>query len=523
MKNFTYRSREEKENIEEILRQRKRKVNRQQIVAATVLGVILLILGLYIGRKVFFSDFDGYIHVDANQVRTPFDIFLDSMFVETGDIVMPGDTLYSYFMMDVMTEQANINNEPIIVARNRDITLRHAQLAQQIEVQKVRIAELRKQISLENHNIQFGLSDNSHRMDLERQLSEALAQLKAMQAEAGILAGMRRATDPSVRGIHGSGGASGLQLYDNFRSRAYNEARRFRLATDSAIIVNIVAPDRMVFFEKELILTAQHLNLTDNNLHVVAYIPPDEIHNITYNSLAEIVVNEHLSFDAHVSIIGMRTEEIPENLRSYFTKKNTALIARLDIDYDQTIPYWSVASGLPVTVRIRNLETWRSDSPSNYLWVTTGEGVSNESLDDYMHRRRHYSVLERRIEEARADSLREERRRHRADSIAAIKAKEDSIRNAADAERARIEDEAKVFYVITNVFASSERAEKRASELRALAIYGSGALKRSGKWYVYAGRYATHEEASAEARTLSRTQHDLRDAWVLDSRKPEKK
>ena len=47
----------------------------------------------------------------------------------------------------------------------------------------------------------------------------------------------------------------------------------------------------MVFFEKELLMTAQHLNLTDNNLHVVAYIPPDKIHNITYNSLAEIVVN----------------------------------------------------------------------------------------------------------------------------------------------------------------------------------------------------------------------------------------
>ncbi|PWL61658.1 MAG: hypothetical protein DBY35_04920 [Bacteroidales bacterium] len=66
MKNFTYRSHDEKENIEEILRQRKRKVNRQQIVAATVLGVILIILGLYVGRKVVYSDFDGYIHVDAN-------------------------------------------------------------------------------------------------------------------------------------------------------------------------------------------------------------------------------------------------------------------------------------------------------------------------------------------------------------------------------------------------------------------------------------------------------------------------
>lgn len=113
-----------------------------------------------------------------------------------GDIVLPGDTLYSYFMMDVMTEQANINTEPIIVARNRDLTIRYNSLLQEIAVQKVRIAELRKQISLENHNIQFGLSDNSHRMDLERMLSEALAMLKAMQAEAGMLGGMRPVNRP---------------------------------------------------------------------------------------------------------------------------------------------------------------------------------------------------------------------------------------------------------------------------------------------------------------------------------------
>ena len=522
MKNFTYRSHDEKENIEEILRQRKRKVNRQQIVAATVLGVILIILGLYVGRKVVYSDFDGYIHVDANQIRTPFDIFLDSLYVETGDIVLPGDTLYSYFMMDVMTEQANINTEPIIVARNRDLTIRYNSLLQEIAVQKVRIAELRKQISLENHNIQFGLSDNSHRMDLERMLSEALAMLKAMQAEAGMLGGMRRSTDPAARGIHGTGG-DGAQIYDNFRARSLQAAQRFRLATDSAIIVNIVAPDRMVFFEKELLMTAQHLNLTDNNLHVVAYIPPDKIHNITYNSLAEIVVNENLSFDAHVSVIGMRTEEIPENLRSYFTKKNTALIAKLYIDYDHRIPFWSLASGLPVTIRIKNLDTWKSDSPSNYLWVTTGAGVNDSSLVDYLNRRRHYSVIERRMEEARADSLKQARKQHRADSLAALRQSEDSLLKVENERRAAAAESEKVFYIITNVFQSEKNADTKVAELQDMALSGSGKLYRSGKWYVYAARYASMDEAAAELKTISRTQREFRDAWILDSRKPEKK
>lgn len=524
MKNFTYRSHDEKENIEEILRQRKRKVNRQQIVAATVLGVILIILGLYVGRKVVYSDFDGYIHVDANQVRTPFDIFLDSMFVEIGDIVLPGDTLYSYYMMDIMTEQANINTEPAIVARNRELTLRHTALQHEIDVQKVRIAELRKQITLENHNIQFGLSDNSHRMDLERQLSEALAQLKALQGELAVVGGMRSSTDPSRRGI----GGAGQQIFDNPGLRANRTSMRFRIATDSAIIVNIVAPDRMVFFEKELLMTAQHLNLTDNNLHVVAYISPDQIQNITYNSLAEIIVNENLSFDAHVSIIGMRTEEIPENLRSYFTKKNTALIAKLDIDHDQRIPFWSVASGLPVTVRIKNLDTWQSEAPSNYLWVTTGGGVSDESLKQYQNRRRRYSIIERKAEEARADSLKRLRKQQRADSIAELQRQEEAAREQQAAEPKPVKkvaangDGKKVFYIIANVFQSEENADKRLRQLDDQAVEGGGKLFRSGQWYVYAGRYATMDEAAAALKTLSSTQREFRDSWILDSRKPEK-
>ena len=136
MKNFTYRSHEEKENIEEILRQRKRKINRQQIVAGSVLGVIIAVIALYIGRQVYYTDFDGYIHVDANQIRTPFDIFLDSLYVETGDVVLPGDTLYSYYMMDMMVENANYNTEPAIVARNRDLTLRYNNILQQIQDRK---------------------------------------------------------------------------------------------------------------------------------------------------------------------------------------------------------------------------------------------------------------------------------------------------------------------------------------------------------------------------------------------------
>ena len=86
MKNFTYRSFEEKENIEAIIKQRRRKVNRQQIISGCILAIVLGSIGLYIAHHIFYTELDGYVHVDANKVRTPFDIYLDSVYVKTGDI-----------------------------------------------------------------------------------------------------------------------------------------------------------------------------------------------------------------------------------------------------------------------------------------------------------------------------------------------------------------------------------------------------------------------------------------------------
>lgn len=527
MRNFTYRSEEEKENIEEILRQRKRKLNRQQLIAGAILGVILVILGLYAARQVYYTEFDGFIHVDANQVRTPFDIFLDSLYVETGDVIVPGDTLYSYYSMDLMVRHADITSEPDIFARYRDLTLRYNSILQEIEVLKVRISELRKQISLESHNIQFGLSDNSHKMDLERLLTESLAQLKALQNELAMVGGMRGSLSPAIRQqAHSSGYDHEQQIYDDIRSKSLKETMRFRLATDSAIVVNIMAPDRMVFFQKESIMTLQHLKLMDNNLHVIAYIPVDKINNITYNSNAEVVVNENLSFSAHVSVIGMRTEVIPENLRSYFTKKNTALIANLEIDYDQTIPFWSVAPGLPVVVRIKNIETWRSDAKSNYIWVTTGEGVNHKSLELFMRRKRHHSVLEREADApfevysqpntVPADSVNESRT-VKTDTDTAATAAAPKAPQPVKVGRTNKDDYA--FDIIVNVYSKEENANNRINALKSMGFKDAAKILRSEKWYISIDRFATRSEAEAAVEKLKSQSREYREAWILDSRK----
>ncbi len=380
MKNFTYRSTEEKENIEAILRQRKRKLNRQQVIAGSILGVILFAIGFYIVYHAYYTEYDGYIHVDANRMRTPFDVYIDSVYVKPGDIVAPGDTLYSYYMLEMLVKQANPYEEAGIVAKNRDISLRYETTRQEINVLKVKITELKNQIEVESHNARLGLSSNSHKLDLERQLKESEARLKALHHESAILRRMKRETTPKfARNTKKEAGPalSQGQIYDNINSSSMSEAVNFRLASDSAIITSVSAPARMIFFAKEEILALQHLNLDANNLQVVAYVPIDKIHRIDNHTEAKIIISDEVSLYARVSSLGLRTEAIPENLQSYFTKNNISLIAVFQFEPGQVAPFWAMTSGIPVTIRIRNWDLWNKKSEDDdYLWFTTGKGLS---------------------------------------------------------------------------------------------------------------------------------------------------
>ncbi|MCM1531382.1 MAG: SPOR domain-containing protein [Bacteroides sp.] len=382
MKNFTYRSSEEKENIEAILRQRKRKLNRQQIIAGSILGLIIAAIGFYVGYHAYYTEYDGYIHVEANRMRTPFDIYVDSVYVKPGDIVAPGDTLYSYYMIDLLVKQANPYEEAGIVARHREISLRYESTRQEINVLNVKIKGLRQQIGVESHNTSLGLSSNSHKLDLERQLDESEAKLKALGHELTVLRRMKRETtprfaaakknvEPTVQG----------QIYDNTRASSMSNVICHRLAGDSSIITTVNAPERMIFFAKEEILTLQHLNLDANNLQVVAYVPVDKIHRINQSSEARIIVSDKVSMDARVSSLGLRTETIPENLRSYFTKNTISLVATFRFEPGQTVPFWAVTSGLPVRVRIRNWSRRRQEQAGDYLWFTTDKGLQRTRPD----------------------------------------------------------------------------------------------------------------------------------------------
>lgn len=493
MKNFTYRSIDEKENLEAILRRRRRKLNWQQMISGFILATIVIMVLLYCGRQIYYTEYDGYMHVDVNRVRAPYNIYLDSIYVSPGKIINKGDTLFSYYIMDWLVMDANPNDEPEIRARRRSLTLQYTSTSQQIGVLDVRIAELKKQIATESHNIRFGLSNNAHKLDLERELLEAEAQQKALRNEQEVLGGMMRETDFSNPTSTRNKGQ--LQIYENPSSNLSRVNRRYYISNKNAFVVNVHTPIHMVFFEKEDIISLQHLDLQANNLQVLAYIPIDKAHRINNNMSAEVIINDELSFSAHVVIKGVRSELIPEHLRSFFAKQNTALIAILEIDEGQIIPFWSATSGLPVKIRIKNIRfgddrTIRDDE----MQYEVGRGfMVNTSEADQKKNTGERTETAGEPEQANKDTV---------------------VPDAGNAGR---------FRIITNVFQREDKAARRVGQLRDKGLPASAKMYRSGQWYVYCSAHNTIEEAREALNNLVRTTRECNDSWILDTHKSEKK
>lgn len=484
MKSFTYRSLDEKENLEAILRRRKRKLNRQQVISGVILTTIIGLVLLYCGRQILYTEYDGYIHLDVNRVRAPYNIYLDSVYVSPGKIIAKGDTLFSYYVMDWLVHDADPDDEPEIHARRRNLILQYTSAYQQTGVLDVRIAELKKQIAIERHNIQFGLSDNAHKLDLERELLEAEARKKALRNELGVLARMIRETNTGNPGARNRGQ---LQIYENPGSDQSKESRRYYISNNDAFIVNVHAPMHMVFFEQEDIITLQHLDLQANNLQVLAYVPIDKAHRMSNNMKAEVIVGDDLSFSARVVIKGIRAELVPEHLRSYFARQNTALIALLEIDKGQVIPFWSTASGLPVTVRVRNFHF--------------GDGQEVRKEDMRYEVGRGFLVNDstpiRREPAATTDTV-----------SAAVTGK--VLSSTPGTGR---------FRIIVNVFGREEWADIQVKELHGNGWKKGAKMYRSGKWWVYSSAHDTREEAAEILRELKRTSGNYREAWILDTQK----
>lgn len=321
-----------------------------------------------------YAQYDGYIKIDQNHVRALDDIYVLRLHKKVGEHVNPGDTLYSYVLLNNIIGQYDVNHRPAVIKEAADMKLQ-AQLAkQQIPVLRTKLFELQKQIRSESNDIFYGLTDNTAQNNLKAQIEETKTEIRKQISTVAIY---EQSIGNTRQYIHGSG-------YDRDRAgmpyspegKRYNGSLvLYACAPDSGIITDIKVPANTVLFKTEEVMSMQYSNYGIANLGVMVYVPSDKVDYISKASDVEVIVNRDIILKAHVKLLGLRVEDIPKHLLSNFSHDIDAVIAYLNFDKGQVVPYWVLNDNLPVRVRVNKLKS-KNQPFSDRQFIFTGDGGS---------------------------------------------------------------------------------------------------------------------------------------------------
>jgi len=513
MRDFSFYKSESNDSneIESIIRHRRRKIAKQQFIYTVILLIIIAFICIWLYRKTVYVEFDGYVSLDITQFRSDEDIYFLRANVRVGDLVTPGDTLFSYAIAENFFNHTHNDYEPAIVSRNRDAKVQYGLARQDLEVLKVRISELERRLATEDHNIRFGLSDNHNKLRTEQELAEAREQYKALRRKLGVLWDAVNQSNKSLSRLNnnGHGYLRIAHMYDYELLKKLGMVY-YSVAVDSAIVTQKFVPANSLALRGEPIMSLQSLNARDNNLVVIAYVMPDEMKYVNYHSQAEIIVNDEVSYTGSVMMLGARTEEIPGELRSTLSRDHTASIVVFDIAPNQDIPYWSLSDHVPVRIRINKFKD-RTPILGDYIIYNTTTGVYPQTLMHPMHKctKDHSHTL---VHHHHTDSVHATAHDHTAaqDSVAA----KSKAPDAQPTDTVMQGNAAGPYHLIVASGQDRNGAENQAAMLRKKGYINAKVFSIDGHQRVSICSYATETEAEKAKQKLIR-QKEIGNAWIL--------
>ncbi|WP_462333528.1 HlyD family secretion protein [Phocaeicola plebeius] len=372
MKNFNYNTKPNELNAEEVLIYRKKRLHKQQIVFGCIFAAVMLLLLLYVGRRVVYTYYDGYVKLDQNHIRAVDDVFVLKIYKRVGDEVQAGDTLYSYVLLGNLLEQHNVNATPDIVADLHRMQIQAELARTEIPVLKVKLAELDKRLKNEENDVYYGLTGNTEKLMLQAERKEIEAKLKEQYRKIALY---QRMSAQAADNIQRSGYGTNFLPNAPGGNRVNNQLVMYACAPQDAVVTDVKLAEETVAFREEGIMDLQHSDYAACNLGVVAYIPSNKVKYINKKGYVEVIVNDDITLKAKLSIIGVRVEQIPKHLLSNFSHDVDAVIAYFTFTPGQQVPFWVLTDNLPVRVRTNNFQIEDDEFASRILEIKENNRV----------------------------------------------------------------------------------------------------------------------------------------------------
>lgn len=355
MKDFKFEQNSEEKDALYLLKQQKKKLAKQQVIFAAAFLVALILLILYAISRSVYTYYDGYISLDKNNIRAAEDIYILNMKANVGDSVQKGDTLFSYVIINHLGDLNNVSNEPTFVQRANDMKTQAMLARQEIPVLREQLRQLQKQLESERNDIFYGLTNNTKQNDLKAQIAETEAKIR--EAENKVRIYLMRENDGRIRLYHSGleNRAVNAMPYSPYGDNYTDEVLQYACAPEAGFITNINFTNNSIAIKGDGVLSMKYRDIDKSHLHVMTYVPVDKARALLRADSIEVIVDNRTRFNARLVRMGLGVEQLPDYLMNNFSRDAMVIMAALNINRGQNIPYWVLNDHLPVKIRVSSL------------------------------------------------------------------------------------------------------------------------------------------------------------------------
>ena len=105
----------------------------------------------------------------------------------------------------------------------------------------------------------------------------------------------------------------------------------------------------------------------------MTYVPVDKARSLLRADSIEVIVDDRTRFSAHLVRLGLGVQQLPDYLMNNFSRDAMVIMATLNINKGQEIPFWVLNNNLPVKIRVGKffLHKKLKDAEQRYLIKST--------------------------------------------------------------------------------------------------------------------------------------------------------
>lgn len=311
---------------------KKRKINWQRISFLAAALAVLCFVGIKIYINLAVIQADAQLELHKQLVHFPNDVEIEALFVEEGEKIKKGDTLFKYSIpVDHQSTTSEINiDKPIEwiqrerINTKKTIELRRieqSEIEEQIVMRKKMHATKKSMILLGSHN------DRNEYEELSIQINKLGAQKEGLREEIAYLSGL----------------LSRLNLENSnykrieTKKRDFIETKYFYISKLDGIIGQINYNENEICYRKEELLTIHRTS----DVRIKAFFDPSDMKYLKEGDVVSINYPDNTSSQGIITNFHIATYALPEEFQKKYEPTERNIVAEVKLIQDAPRPLMS--------------------------------------------------------------------------------------------------------------------------------------------------------------------------------------